>query len=390
MEGEKVGEILGVHVDSNFSLGTIVQFEIKKTDNEESFLNTVLTINPELLSDKKSKSEKTGSVNKLDIDSLILDFEDRIEIALSLFSDNTKLNIQDNEDLQIYTNLELQKIERENSLNTRINKLNSLLNLNKNNPDMKQEISLKLEGTYLQYLDYLYSQKDINLIWTLLKRIKQIKLFSDPEQQRSLFLMISYHMKSAEIPPKTKLETVEYLEKTYPFTSDTYHIFQDAYYSGFSEKAATFLMEGKADKMINSINPNFKTRGIADALISALCQISNKNKSDLIPIFNTVLNYIEGFTTQDLDNIEISQSLSNYLLRVISDHVLYPFPKSGITGFLNMIYDKQKLIFHADHEQKFTKFLFKFNHELINYTLHALQNNAEYKFDDKKNHHLDA
>ena len=98
MEGENVGGILGVHVDSNFSLGTIVQFEIKKTDNEESFLNTVLTINPELLSDKKSKSEKSGSVNKLDIDSLILDFEDRIEIALSLFSDNTKLNIQDNED----------------------------------------------------------------------------------------------------------------------------------------------------------------------------------------------------------------------------------------------------------------------------------------------------
>ena len=255
---------------------------------------------------------------------------------------------------------------------------------------MKQEISLKLEGTYLQYLDYLYSQKDINLIWTLLKRIKQIKKFSHPEQQSSLFQMISKHIKSAEIPPKTKLETVEYLEKTYPFTSDTYHIFQDAYYSGFSEKAATFLMEGKADKMINSINPNFKTRGIADALISALCQISNKNKSDLIPIFNTVLNYIEGFTTQDLDSIEISQSLSNYLLRVISDHVLYPFPKSGITGFLNMIYDKQKLIFHADHEQKFTRFLFKFNHELINYTLHALQNNDEYKFDEKKNHHLDA
>ena len=372
LDASNSGTIIGVKLEGNNKLTDFVQFELKDNENDSS-LNMVFTLDASIYFPSSRAEIDFSSEEGLKLFIEILN--ERIDAGIEIIHGKKQFKIDSPEEIKRYIMIELQRIDKIESLNARISKLSNLIQISKDQATII-DIKKTLEENYLIYLNYLFEHNNDKEIVRIIKKFKNMGLYSDVESKRTLLLAISNSLKSSEIPPNEMLNLINLIESEYNFIDDDYLILSDTYFRVMAKLALDLILSGRINEIKNMFNNKFigGRTDVLSILVPILCNLhfdsTEKRKSleKFIETIKTILDVIQNSdpTRKYIENY--FEEIENFFIKLIDDSSFIEQLLKEKINLLELI-NERKLYLFSDSSKGIISFIKHFNVQIIKFQL---------------------
>lgn len=308
---ENFGIIVGVHLKNDLELGNLVVFSTKKEkiENEDKIGNSSLDLKP-LLSLDHTLFGKSGDTEPK-IDRNLKKFENcqrfiddilaRIESGILLLVRNKSTWLQNQEELNKYIKISIEKVDCYTSVNQRLSLLRDLSLLNRN-PSNTQIIVKKLEQNYLILLKDQIKLGNYQDLTNLFQKFVELNLYQQSESD--LIYTVSYLFETQFIDYETIFKTVDFLKKNWNLSSIQVKLLEKPLIIALTQKVAELFQKRKIEEI-----PTF--------LSDFVLKYKELNSKSIVTLFLQIIGEIFYTSQKDTSNKFTKELFIKILLEFI-------------------------------------------------------------------------
>lgn len=314
---EDMGLNIAVEIKEDLSLGELIVFK----ENDTS--NPLFTLDSRMFDNPCTYNLETNS------EEFLQDVLSRIETGISLIGEDS---IETIEDLDLFINISLQKIDQLEDFRQKIIKLRDLNNLNQN-PDNRPIIEEKMEESYIGLLQ---RTSDITEINTTIQEITRANITPSNILDAIVDVFDTY-----EFMPSDIISTLEYITSEWRLEDGDYDKLESPQMNAISSIVLSYLgnsdIEGALSYIDQSIQifPRLNNNSLATLITEVIVRIFSTNVASIRDRFTPhhFFTLLERIQNSD----EIEEEVGNTFLMLSNDVKFLSFLNIHVGMFLNRI-----------------------------------------------------